>query len=184
MIEILQNRVSYPISILSPNSPTNDEWDNIWKCVASAPDYGALLPYRFIVLKCDIFKNTIKQLIKWLSDKYPDSQDKIIKYWNQLMENTDCMVILYTVKKPNKIYSIKDQEYGAISAVTQFYIALNSLGYGTYWISIDDNIQQSLKQCLGIELENTTITGLFPIGTPIKERKKKRPNYNKFVQYK
>jgi len=117
-------------------------------------------------------------------DTYPDSADSIIKYWTELIKNTDCMVVSYTIKKPDEIYPIKDQEYGAISAVTQFYIALNLLGYGTYWISIADDIQQYLKQYLGIELENTTITGLFPIGTPTKKRKKKRPSYNKFVQYK
>ena len=51
LLTFIQNRISTPAKNLASPAPNKDELEQIMRAVASVPDHGHLVPYRFIVIE-------------------------------------------------------------------------------------------------------------------------------------
>ncbi len=182
VLSALQNRVSNPMRTLIKQTPTPAQWQEIFKAVASAPDYGSLLPYKFYVLQGERMNAHIVQLKEKRMYTYPDYAEQIEMKMGIMQKNIGAFVCVTHTHNDKAQQSEHDQLCATICASSHFYLALNALNFGAVWITPADEDRQHLAKDLNFA-ENAFITGIFMIGGIASKPKKDRPHPEQFVQF-
>ena len=186
LLAALKNRQSNKLMAMTPESPSLDQWQEIFLAVASAPDHGALMPFRFAVidgeakLAFDKFKN------EYMIAKMPDRKEFIEQKVAAIDPKVAAYVISYTIINTQARISVQDQEYAAVAACSQFGLAVQAMGFATVWYSVAFE-PQDLMDYLKIQIQEhqqLKFTGLFPVGSTAQEMTtKKRPIVDDFVRF-
>lgn len=178
----LQNRVSHTMQHLKKVDITDTQWQEIFKAVASAPDYGSLLPYRFYVTQGDTLMQSLERMKKNRMEKFPDNAEKIEKKMGIMMKNISAMVIFSHTHDADSRISGHDQLCGTVCAASHFYLALNAIDLGCVWVSPKGNEAERIAKDLNFA-KNESVCGIFMVGGIAKTDSKNRPTPEQFVKF-
>ena len=182
VLKALQTRVSHPMRCLKKATPTQDEWNEIFKAVASAPDYGSLLPYKFYVLQGEKLDAHIAIMKQNRLKAYPEYAENIKIKMTKMAQNVGAIVIATHTHNTQATQSEHDQLCATICASSHMYLALNALEYGAVWITPDPAGRNKTATDLNFA-DGEFITGIFMIGGISQTPKKDRPAPKDFVTF-
>ena len=182
VLDALQQRVSNPIRTLTKKTPSPEQWHEIFKAVASAPDYGSLLPYKFYVIQGEKLHTQLQLLRKSRLKNYPDFAENIAKKMDIMQKNLGAFVLVTHTHNNQAKQSEHDQLCATICASSHFYLALNALDFGAVWITPAKQDRQANAEKYNFA-KGEFITGVFMIGGIGSKPEKQRPHPEKFVKF-
>lgn len=137
--------------ILVEPAPTDSELAEILQAACSAPDHGALRPYRFVVVRGDGRAALADALVSALAEAQPTaSPEQRAKVRGK---TTAAPLLVVVVAGPHAGHKVPEWEQGATAACAGFALVLATelAGYGAVWKSAGHMAGQAL-------------TGLFDLG--------------------
>lgn len=131
-LDFLLTRRSRPFKTLSDPVPTDAELRPLLTAAARTPDHGALVPFRFIVLK-RVALQRIAEMIPATGARLERTQEDIAKQQSAYALGRLAVAVI-SVPKPGKIPEI-EQSYTAGAVCLALLNAALAAGWGANWLS-------------------------------------------------
>ena len=182
VIETLKKRASAPWRILGEPGPSDEELRDFLEAAVSAPDHGAVRPWRFIVVRGGARDALGELFTEALLKRKPDADEATIEKDRERMRQVPLLIVVAARITPNhpKVPPV-EQIVAAGLAAQAILLAAQSKGYGGIMLTGDHAYDAHVKQGLGLK-ETDEIVSFVYIGTPEGEpRPKKRPDPAKFT---
>ena len=166
--------------------PSDDDLDQILSAAMTAPDHGAIRPWRFKIIRG---KEAIKEFadlsykLRQASDD-PFSEEKLASSKAWLYEVPLIIAVATQVNHQvtHKIDEI-EQYLATGAAMTQILNACNFLGYGAFWSTGIATYIEEFQMAMGFDPLDYRFLGFIAIGTPKTAiPQKERPNYKDFSE--
>jgi nitroreductase len=180
--ELLKTRASAPWRILGEPGPSDDELREFLEAAVTAPDHGAVRPWRFIVVRGGAREALGELFTNALMKRKPDADEATIEKDRERMRQVPLLIVVAARINPNhpKVPPV-EQIVGAGLAAQAILLAAQSRGYGGVMLTGDHAYDPNVKQGLGLE-ETDEIVAFVYIGTTEGDpRSKKRPDPEKFT---
>lgn len=183
-IDLLLQRNS--MKLVQAPGPSDDDLDKILNAAMTAPDHGALRPWRFKIIRG---QEAIKEFadlsykLRQTSDK-PFSEEKLAssKAWLYEVPLVIAVATQVNHQVSDKIDEI-EQYLATGAAMTQILNACHFLGYGAFWSTGIATYIDEFQTAIGFDSLDYRFMGFIAIGTPkVPTPQKDRPNYQEFIQ--
>ncbi|MDA3876376.1 MAG: nitroreductase [Halothiobacillus sp.] len=164
-IDFIQQRQSTPPKYLVEPTPTHDELQRILQTAESAPDHGALHPWRFLVIDQEQ-RDTLGDLfVHALLRRAPDTDPSLLERERERALRAPMLIaaIANITNDHPKIPAI-EQFLAAAAATQQVMLAANHLGYGTVWLTGNRIYDRFVMTGMGLS-ESELLLGLINVGT-------------------
>jgi len=170
LLDLLQNRHSFPASQLQDPAPNDEQLKDILRCAITAPDHGQLRPWRFIVIRgkarhalADIFVTAAKAREPQISEQ------KLDKLRDKPLRSPLIVVIVATLTPEHPKAPDIEQTLSAGAATQLMQLGATALGFGSIWLTGANAYDDHVKAALGIASKDQ-ITGFLYLGTPPADR--------------
>lgn len=166
--------------------PSDEELDKILSAAMTAPDHGAIRPWRFKIIRG---QEAIKEFadlsykLRQASDS-PFDEDKLksSKAWLYEVPLIIAVATQVNHQVTHKIDEI-EQYLATGAAMTQILNASHFLGYGAFWSTGIATYIEEFQEALGFDPLDYRLLGFIAIGTPrVPTPQKDRPDYKEFTQ--
>ena len=183
-IDLLLKRNS--MKLVHGPGPTDEDLDMILRAAMTAPDHGAVRPWRFKIIRG---KEAIKEFAD-LSYQYrqasdaPFDDEKLAssKAWLYEVPLVIAVATQVNHQVSHKIDEI-EQYLATGAAMTQILNASHFLGYGAFWSTGIATYIEEFQEALGFDPLDYRLQGFIAIGTPrVPTPQKERPDYKEFSQ--
>lgn len=183
-IDLLLKRNS--MKLVHGPGPSNEELDIILRAAMTAPDHGAIRPWRFKIIRG---KEAIKEFadlsykLRQASDN-PFTEEKLAssKAWLYEVPLVIAVATQVNHQVTHKIDEI-EQYLATGAAMTQILNACHFLGYGAFWSTGIATYIEEFQTAIGFDSLDYRLLGFIAIGTPkVPVPQKERPNYQDFTQ--
>ena len=184
MIDILLNRVSVPAHLLAEPVPSASQLEQALKAAVTAPDHGALRPWRFVVIEKEGRNRLGEQLAEAAKMSNPDMlEEKLQKLKEKPLRSPMIIAVFSKTDKENNKVPEFEQVVSAGVAAQQLQLALQGMGFASIWLSGPYTNSPPVKQLLGA-VEADTVVGFVYVGTSsIQPPQPARPDPSEFVTY-
>jgi len=163
--------------------PTEDELGQILQAGMSAPDHGALRPWRYVLIRGEAIgrlADVALDAVKRSGDKrMTPEKEKSVREWL-----AGVPVLLALAHKIHHDHKIPEQEQllAAGASVMNVLNATYMLGYGAFWSTGLGTYVPEVAEALGLDPLDYRFMGFLAIGTPgCAFPKVDRPDYREFV---
>jgi len=163
--------------------PSEEELGQILQAGMSAPDHGALRPWRYVVIRGE----AIGKLADLALDAVKRSGDARMtpeKEKNTRAWLAEVPLLLGVAQKIHHGHKVPEQEQllAAGASVMNVLNAVHLLGYSAFWSTGLGTYQEAVQEALGLDPLDYRFMGFIAIGTPAVEvRKVQRPDFREFV---
>ena len=180
--ELLKTRASAPWRILGEPGPSDDELREFLEAAVTAPDHGAVRPWRFIVVRGGAREALGELFTRALLKRKPDADEDTVEKDRDRMRRVPLLIVVAARITHNHPKVPPGEQLVATGLAAQaILLAAQSKGYGGIMLTGDHAYDAHVKQGLGLE-ESDEIVAFLYIGTPEGEpRSKKRPDPAKFT---
>lgn len=162
---IHQRHSTSPKNLIEP-VPSPTELQRILQAAESAPDHGALRPWRFLVIgpeqRAPLGDLFVRALLRREPDTVPSLQER--ERDRALRAPMLIAAIVRHQKDHPKVPDI-EQVLSAAAATQHMMLAANHLGYGTVWLTGGRVYDRFVMAGMGLAAHETLL-GLINIGTP------------------
>jgi len=173
-MQALISRVSVPPRLLGDPAPAGEDLDEIMAAAMSAPDHGALVPWRFITILGDARAKLGDVFVDALKKRDPEADETAInKERNRPMRSP--MIVVVVAKIDNTVANVPPIEQVVATGIAAYNIivAAQAKGYGGILLTGKNAQDPSVKAALGLS-ESDEIVSFVYLGTPIKQVSDKR----------
>ena len=180
--EILKTRVSAPWRILGEPGPSDAELREFLEAAMTAPDHGAVRPWRFVVVRGAAREAAGKLFTEALLKRKPDADEATIEKDRERMRQVPLMItVAARITHDHPKVPPAEQLVATGLAAQAILLAAQAKGYGGVMLTGDHAYDAHVKQGLGLR-ETDEIVAFLYIGTAAGEqRPKKRPDPAKFT---
>lgn len=182
VIEILKQRASTPWRILGEPGPSDEELNEFLEAAMTAPDHGAVRPWRFIVVRGGARQALGELFTEALLKRKPDADEATIEKDRERMRQVPLLIVAAARITPNHPKVPPVEQLIATGLATQaILLAAQSKGYGGIMLTGDHAYDAHVKQGLGL-MDTDQIVAFLYIGTATDEpRAKRRQDPAKFT---
>ncbi|MEM7207472.1 MAG: nitroreductase [Pseudomonadota bacterium] len=182
-LDLLHRRTSIPAKFLREPAPAGEELDAIFKAAVTAPDHGALRPWRFLVVEGDARKKLgdvfAEAIVKRDADTPPD---QIERQRDKPMRSPLLVVVVATIEPNIAKVPESEQLLSAGAAAQHMQLAAQAMGYGSVWVTGPNATDATVRAALGVQ-NHDEIVGFLHFGTPsIGPPLVTRPDPKQFVE--
>ena len=160
----LQGRRSVAVKRLGPPAPTDEELHEILSAALSAPDHGALRPWR-LVLCAPVSRERLAELfVAAKLARHPDSTG--LELEREREKALRPPVLLALIAAPKRVEKIPEAEQiaSAGAALQSVLLAAFGLGYGAIILSGSRCAAENVRAALGIRA-GEMLLGFVSVGT-------------------
>ena len=152
----------------------------------TAPDHGAIRPWRFKVIRgkeaIKAFADLSYELRQASDSPFDDEKLASSKAWLYEVPLIIAVATQVNHQVTHKIDEI-EQYLATGAAMTQILNASHFLGYGAFWSTGIATYIEEFQEALGFDPLDYRFQGFIAIGTPrVATPQKERPNYHDFTQ--
>lgn len=166
LFDALQHRRSMPARQLIEPAPTDEQIKQLLTCAITAPDHGALSPWRFIIIRNEARDRLGDVFVQVLKEDKPDSStEKIKSVGEKPLRSPLIIAVVATIEADHPKIPAVEQLLSAGIAAHQLQLAATAMGFGSVWLSGPNTYHPSVKQALEVVGEDQ-IVGFIYIGTP------------------
>jgi nitroreductase len=180
--EILKTRASAPWRILGEPGPNDAELHEFLEAAMTAPDHGAVRPWRFVVVRGAAREAAGKLFTEALLKRKPDADEATTEKDRERMRQVPLMItVAARITHDHPKVPPAEQLVATGLAAQAILLAAQAKGYGGVMLTGDHAYDAHVKQGLGLR-ETDEIVAFLYIGTATGEqRPKKRPDPAKFT---
>lgn len=180
----LHNRASTSARFLDAPAPQGEDLDAILRAAVTAPDHGALRPWRFFVLEGKSLEAMGELFGESHRARNPDAADHEIARQRDKASRSPLMIVVAAIITPDHPKAPEiEQILSAGCAAQHMQIAAQALGYGSVWVTGDKAFDPTIKESLGLA-EKDHIVGFLHMGTPRGDRPQpQRPDPAEFTAH-
>lgn len=177
LLQLLQNRHSFPASQLAEPAPDDQQLNDILRCAITAPDHARLRPWRFIVIRNEARHALSAIFVEAAKIREPDlSQAKLDRLAEKPLRSPLIVVVVATITPGHPKTPEIEQTLSAGAAVQLMQLGATALGFGSIWLTGANAYDDHVKTALGVSAKDQ-ITGFLYLGTPPDENPpRQRPN--------
>ena len=161
----LQGRRSVAVKRLGPPAPTDEELHEILSAALSAPDHGALRPWR-LVLCAPVSRERLAELfVAAKLARHPDSTGLELEREREKALRPPVLLALIAAPKPG-VEKIPEAEQiaSAGAALQSVLLAAFGLGYGAIMLSGSRCAAENVRAALGVRA-GEMLLGFISVGT-------------------
>lgn len=181
-INYLLNRNS--MKMVTAPAPSDEELALILQTAMSAPDHGALRPWRFKIIRGEAIKKfaDFSIALKQASAE-PFNPDKEAATRQWLAEVPMIIAVACHIDYSNTKISESERMLATGAAVTNILNATHMLGYGAFWSTGIATYIDEFQTGLGFDALDYRFMGFLAIGTPkMPVPQKERLSYELFTE--
>lgn len=165
-IDFIQQRRSTPAKYLVDPAPAHDELQRILQAAESAPDHGALHPWRFVIIGPDQRAALGDLFVRALLRRAPNTLPALLERERERALRAPMLIAaIASIETEHPKVPAVEQLLAAAAATQQLMLASNHLGYGTVWLTGGRVYDRYVMTELGLT-EHEQLLGLINIGTP------------------
>ena len=180
--QALISRVSVPPRLLGDPAPSGADLDDIMAAAMSAPDHGALKPWRFIKIQGDARAKLGDIFVDALKNRDPEADEAAIeKERNRPMRSP--MIIVAVAKIDDTVANVPPVEQSVATGIAAYnmILAAQDKGYGGILLTGKNAQDLNVKAALGLDPTDEIVSFVY-LGTPIKQvSDKRRLNASEFM---
>lgn len=181
-VKYLLNRNSMKM-VTSP-APSDEELATILQSAISAPDHGALRPWRFRIIRGEAiqkFANFSIGLRQASDNPFNPDKEAATRQW--LSEVPLIIAVACHIDYSNTKISELERMLATGSAITNILNAAHMLGYGAFWSTGIATYIDEFQSGLGFDALDYRFMGFVAIGTPkMSVPQKERLSYELFTE--
>ncbi len=183
IVDFLKARGSTPWRVLGEPGPSDEEIREFLDAAVTAPDHGALRPWRFIVVRGAAREALADVLAGALLKRQPDASPATIEKDRDRLRRVPLLIVVAAaIKHDHPKVPPSEQLVATGLAAQAILLAAQAKGYGGVILTGDHAYDPNVKKALGLK-DRHQIVGFVYIGTPEGElRPKKRPDAAKFTR--
>ncbi|WP_298218077.1 nitroreductase [Halothiobacillus sp.] len=165
LIEFLIQRHSTPAKYLIEPAPSHEELQQLMAAAESAPDHGALKPWRFLIISGSARYALGELFVQALLQRAPHTEPDLLERERERALRAPMLVVaIARLDHAHPKVPATEQLIAAAIATHQLMLAANHLGYGTIWLTGSRVYDRQVMSGLGLAPEEELI-GLINIGT-------------------
>ncbi len=182
ILDFLTGRKSVKAQLLGDPAPDDEELEALLTAAMSAPDHGAIRPWRFLSIRGDARNRLADLFEKALKLREPEADDDAVaKFRSKPLRSPLIVAVVAEITENHPKVPPVEQVVATSCAVQHLLLACEASGYGvvllTGWPAFDDTVRAGL----GFSEKDVTV-GFVYIGTPTEPvRKKVRPEASKYL---
>lgn len=186
LIDSLLSRYSSASKQLNTPAPTPSELETLFQTAMTAPDFGGLRPWQYIVIQGDaraeLGDTFAKAYIARQNAKGESVDDERANEMRKKPLRAPLIIVAAAKIKPHPKATAQDQLISAALGAQHIQLAAQAMGYDSILLSGINTRDSRVKDALGLTDEHTVI-GFLYIGTADKPKKARRPHTSAFVQH-
>jgi nitroreductase len=165
-------------------APKPDELEQILQAAMSAPDHGALRPWRFVVIRGEAIgklADLALDAVKRSGDpRMTPEKEKSVREW---MASVPLFVaVAQKIAHDNTKIPEQEQLLATGAATMNILNAVHMLGYAAFWSTGIGTYVEDVQNALGLDALDYRFLGFLAIGTPAcGVPQAKRPAFQEFV---
>lgn len=163
-IDLILNRASVAPRRLSAPGPSAEEIRTLVACAATAPDHGALRPWRFLRVKPEARDRLAEAFVAAKLEVEPEATDVAIdRARKKAHKEPETLVVIF---RPDRAASIPVQEQAMSvgAACENILLAAEAMGYGAMLLSGAEVETRALREAFAVG-EGEELVGFIGIGT-------------------
>ncbi|MFK7854137.1 MAG: nitroreductase [Granulosicoccus sp.] len=174
LLDLLQNRHSFPASQLQEPAPDDDQLNDILRCAITAPDHGQLRPWRFITIRGQAREALGEIFVNAAQTRDPQLSEEKLKKLREKPLRSPLIVVIVTTLTPEHPKAPEIEQTLSAGAATQLMqLGATALGFGSIWLTGANAYDEYVKNALGVSSKDQ-IAGFLYLGTPPTDRPKRR----------
>ncbi|MBX2881830.1 MAG: nitroreductase [Granulosicoccus sp.] len=184
LLNLLQNRHSFPASQLTEPAPDDEQLEQILRCAVAAPDHARLRPWRFIVIRGEGRKALADAFVEAAMIRDPDiSQPQLDKLAQKPLRSPLIVVVVADITANHPKTPEIEQTLSAGAAIQLMQLGATAAGFGSIWLTGANAYDEHIKSKLKIDSKDQ-IVGFLYIGTaPEDTPPRKRPAVQDHLSY-
>ncbi|WP_165645782.1 nitroreductase family protein [Bordetella bronchiseptica] len=172
------------MKFLRAPAPKQDELEQILQAAMSAPDHGALRPWRFVLIRGDAIGRLADLAIeaaKRSGDKrMTPEKEKSVREWAAGVPLF--IAVAQKISHDNTRIPEQEQLLATGAAVMNILNAAHMLGYGAFWSTGLGTYVEDVQDALGLDAMDYRFLGFVALGTPgCAVPPAQRPDFREFV---
>lgn len=182
IVDFLKSRGSTPWRVLGEPGPSEDEIQELLMAAVTAPDHGAIRPWRFIVVRGDAREAMAEVFTRALLNRQPDAPEATIEKDRDRMRRVPLLIVAAASLKEHPKVPPSEQLISTGLAAQAILLAAQAKGYGGVILTGEHAYDATVKAALGLADKDQIVAFVY-IGTPEAElRPKKRPDARMFTR--
>jgi len=183
-LKTLIERKSTPPRLMDENEgPTRDDIQDILRAAVSAPDHGAIRPWRFVIIEGEnraILGQTFANALKTRDREA--SEEAIQKRLNRPLRAPTVIAILARVVNDRPNVPPIEQIVATACAAQNMLVAANAKGFGAILLTGKNAHDPNVRAFFGLKSDDEIVSFLY-LGKPNGEQPSKlRPDPNDFIE--
>lgn len=183
-IDNLHQRTSIPAKYLVEPAPNDKDLHTILTAAVTAPDHGALRPWRFIFVQGDA-RLALGDVFARAAYKRDTNtrEEQLKRQRDKPMRSPLLIVVVARITQNHPKVPELEQLLCTGAAAEHMQLAAQALGYGSVWVTGPNATDASVKQSLGIDAPDQLI-GFLHMGTSsIAKPAVNRPDPAQFIEH-
>lgn len=179
----LTSRQSMPPRLLAEPVPTAGDLDEIFRSAMSAPDHGAVRPWRFLIIQGEARERLGDVFADAMARREPEADAEALeKARAKPLRAPMLIAVLAEIVEDHPKAPVVEQILAAGAASQNMLNAIHAKGYGGILLSGANCYDDHVKAALGLAPKDAII-GFIYVGTPSGESPvKQRPEPAPFVR--
>jgi nitroreductase len=164
-INLLLQRQSTPAKYHGEPAPGGDDLDLILRAAMSAPDHGAMQPWRLLLVRGtalvrlgDLFAESFKR-------RNPEASAELVERERSKPTRSPLLILLISRPQPNAKVPEWEQMMSLGAAAEHMQLMAQALGYGSIWLSGERCQDRWLLEQLGLGGDEW-LYGYLAMGSP------------------
>lgn len=172
------------VKFLRATAPKPDELEQILQAAMSAPDHGALRPWRFVVVQGEAIgklADVALDAVKRSGDpRMTPEKEKSVREWMAAVPLF--IAVAQKIAHDNTKIPEAEQLLATGCATMNILNAAHMLGYGAFWSTGIGTYVEDVQHALGLDSLDYRFLGFLAIGTPAcAVPPAHRPDFREFV---
>lgn len=180
-LSFLNELISIPAEDLVLPAPDEVQLEAILQAAMSAPDHGALQPYRFLVIQQDARQNLSEVFEKAAIQQGYDSAT-VQKQKEKPLRSPMIIVVIACITDNPGIPEV-EQILSAGIAAQHIQLACRSLGFGSIWLTGNNCYDLLVYEALGLDINERIIAFIYVGSQRNATIKKNRPDARIITQH-
>ena len=182
ILDLMLTRQSASAKALGEPPPSDAELAPVFAAAVTAPDHGALRPWRFFLLRGAARERLADLFVESLRRRNPDATPEEIEVLRGKPLRAPLIIAVAAKVVEHPKVPPQEQVWSAAQALQNILLALHGLGWGAVQLSGAHTYDPVVKAAFGLG-EADAIVGFVYVGTSLGEaRVKKRPDPALFVR--
>ena len=176
-LELILSRQSVSPKRLGPPGPTYDEVAMMVSAAVTAPDHGALRPWRFILIELDS-RSALADLFQQAKARLSPgaTPEELERERQRALRAPTLLAVVARLQRHEPRVEERDQYASIGAAIQNILLVAHALGYGAIMLSGRKTRDPQLVSALGLSGQEE-LMGFICIGTPTTSISRKcRPN--------